>query len=179
MKSAAALATLLVATSAAADAVPQAAPQVTPQSDHVWYGWQPLLGDLAGAGIFIAGAARGNAGIEIVGVLVFPVAAPVIHLEHGHPYRALGSLVLRVGAPVGGLFLGAQVEGRNCTRSDEGPCGLAGAVLGSLIGLLTAVVIDDGLLSWDEKPAPGFVERLTPSIAVRGNRGLLALRGTF
>lgn len=142
MKRAAALLVLLASTALHAEVTDPEAPA----AGYTWYGWQPLLGDAA--------------------------ASPMIHAAHGHEPRGIGSLALRVAAPLGGLLLGSAIAthmDQNCSHEDL--CGLGGALLGGLVGTLTAIVLDDGVLSWDEKPTrPGFAQRLAPSVPSRETR---------
>ena len=177
---AAVVASVAAAPAAAISDAPEATAQAQVRTERIWYGWQPLAGDLMAAGVFTLGAAGESGNVELAGAAIFPLAAPLIHLAHGHPLRALGSFGLRLAVPIGGFFLGASVQpmfDKNCAQEEL--CGLGGAIIGGRAGTLVAAVIDDGVLSWDEKPAASFVERIAPSVAVRGNSGLLALRGTF
>jgi hypothetical protein len=149
-----------------------------PGTESVWYGWQPLLGDAAAVGLVSLGLRGQSKAATLAGLGVFALASPMIHASHGSEWRAAVSLGLRVGLPLGGALLGLALDS-NCGQEEEF-CGLAGFALGGLAGTVTAVLLDDGVLSWEEKPLPRtFLRRLSPALALKGNQRFFALRGTF
>jgi hypothetical protein len=83
----------------------------------------------------------------------YAVAPPMIHLLHGRPGRAAGSLGLRVALPVAGGLLGDRLS--NC-EADDLLCAGTGLTLGGVLGLATATALDAFLLArgtWIPEPA--------------------------
>jgi hypothetical protein len=112
----------------------------------------------------------------------------MLHALHGHPIRALVSIPLRLGAPIGGLLLGALLAGATAPDGAYGT-GLAGAALGGFLGYVGAVITDDLVLAWDDAPvskgallSPSCT--IGPSFAlahdrVHGDRSVFGVAGTF
>lgn len=155
--------------------------QVTsePVTVETRYGWQLLLGDLA----WIAASVATEE--EVVSVGMYLGVAPAIHLAHGNPGRAMGSVALRASLPFAGAMIGLQMDSANC--DDEYFCGLGGLLLGGLLGVMSASAIDAGLLAKKSRRVerPRGVLQLggisaNPGLAPTANRGLsLGLSGTF
>ncbi|MGE0324425.1 MAG: hypothetical protein AB7S68_19060 [Polyangiaceae bacterium] len=109
--------------------------------EHRWYGWQTLLVDAASVGLAVV---TQNAYVFLGGYWIFP---PVLHLGHGQPSRAIGSLGLRVALPFIGMGLGSGQDG-------NGEDGDAGLVYGALTGLVVASILDAAWLSWKDERVP-------------------------
>ena len=118
-----------------------------------WYGQQVIAFD-AVAGLLEVAASRGaNANGSLgdrnlnarAGLLLFNLAAPIVHLEHRRPGAALISL----GARVGAMLVSFAVLS-NAAEHESG---------GSLIGLVGAPVavsvLDAGLLAWEPRARSG------------------------
>jgi len=75
--------------------------------EQSWYGEQTLLVD--GASLAVGIAMVGVRGAEAAGLATivggYLLGAPIVHLSHGHGEKALGSLGLRLGLPLGGAAL--------------------------------------------------------------------------
>src|ERR1041384_5661372 len=108
----------LAPAAAPAEAVPPvAAPEVsaTPAPEHRWYGYQILAADAVSAGLWAAGSQvkSGSAGataLEAGMVASFLAPAPIIHLARGRPWRAAGSVSLRIGLPSIGSAIGSALS---------------------------------------------------------------------
>jgi hypothetical protein len=131
-------------------------------SKRRWYGWETLMAD--GISVLVVPAlavsidSKGDGGAAVAAAAgSYVLAAPIIHLAHGRPGIAAASLGLRLGAPVGGAFLGAAAAG-NCNGSF---CRLEGAAIGFVLGMVTATVVDAAALSYEprDKDEDGGDER--------------------
>lgn len=111
-----------------------------------WYGWQTLLVDA------VSVAAMPAAGIGAGGYLL---GAPIVHAAHDRWGIAAASLGLRVALPIAGAYAGVALE--NCPRNAQSDdmCGLGGAILGLGVGMLTAIVIDAAVFSYEPASASG------------------------
>ena len=74
-----------------------------------WYGWQLLVTDGASVAVFTAGASAGSTSPVMVRLAGYLVGAPIVHLAHGRPGAAAGSLGLRALLPILGVYVGAAV----------------------------------------------------------------------
>jgi hypothetical protein len=150
-----------------------------PETIEERYGWQILLADLAA---IAAGAATEEGEITLAAYLG---GGPVIHLAHGSPGRAMGSLALRAGLPLAGALLGVAIEEPSC--EGEFLCGVGGLIIGGTLGVLTASAIDIGVLAKKSRRVerPRGLLRLgsidaNPSLAPTRDHGMsLGLSGTF
>ena len=162
---------------------PPPSPSAPPSLSSGSYGGQIVLVDL---GAVLVGALASQQAQSATPILVSWIfASPVVHVVHGHPGRALGSLLLHVGMPIVGAYVGVQAEDCGNSSSDSGFCGLGGLVLGGLAGMIAATTIDAAFLaqSSDEHPvqlAGGRGGASTPALSI-GHRGDVTLgwRGTF
>jgi hypothetical protein len=133
------------------------------------------------AGVSLAdspgGLGKGLGSLSLVG---YAFGAPVVHLVHEHPERALISLLLRGGLPLLFGAIGAEVE--DCFE-DEFFCGVGGAVLGGLAGVTTAIVVDAAVLTHENVPAKSSSAHSSsvPSLGVfsDGRRTLVTAAGYF
>lgn len=73
-------------------------------------------------------------------VATYALGGPIVHLGKGHPGRAFLSLTMRVGLPLVGYRLGES-------SGEDG-----NAALGVVLGLLTAMAVDDIVLARGERP---------------------------
>lgn len=153
---------------------------ITPRESTRWYGWQTVIVDGASVALLFPAAASKNAGLQstllTASVGGYFLGAPFVHALHGSPGRALGSLGLRVGAPLVGIALGSSLE--NCQNDSEEPnyCGFSGAVIGGVVGILSAIVIDSAALAREtvhEQP------KLTPMVGSTKGRTWIGVAGQF
>lgn len=121
--------------------------------------------------LFVGGLAGGMLG------------APAVHVAHGRPLRALGSLALHVLLPVlgPGIALGA-------TDCGDALCDGFGAAMsgGWFAGMAVASAIDAGLTAYSFRSAnaesvasPPPAPRLGPTVGFNGQAGFAGLAGTF
>ena len=114
------------------------------------------------------------------------LGAPAVHLFQGNFKSALGSIGLRTGLVLGGMFVGSRVA--DCGPDSSFSCGLDGLVIGGLIGAGSALLLDWFWLS--EKTT--YVSSRQPALLRAGslqanpdlqvsNTGdmMLGLRGSF
>jgi hypothetical protein len=162
-----------------------------------WYGYQTLITDGTAATMLALGALlEGDRGVPLIalGVATYAGGGPIVHLAHGRPWAALGSLGVRVGIPgVGlGIFVVSVPWGfETCRRDDCSGLGVAllGGIVGSALffgGIIGGIVLDAGVLSREEVPArrPANVPHptitsLAPSFDPRTSTISLAAGGTF
>ena len=163
-------------------APPAAAPS-EPPSTSSWYGWQIVLLD-AGAVVVVAASDSSGRGtstaLVLGGVGIYALGGPVTHVLHGQKLRGAASLGLRVGAPLLGGLLGAGAGGGPCVDTDaKNSCAAAGVygALGAAVGALTAMVIDDGVLAYDDRATPTSTIQPFGSASRDGVR--LGASGTF
>jgi hypothetical protein len=110
--------------------------EAPPATARRWYGGQTLLAD--GLSVLTMPIVIGFGG--------YLLATPIIHVAHGRVGRAVGSLAMRVGFPFALAVVGAG--GRSGGR---GPS-TEGVVVGGVLGMATAIVIDAAVLAYE--PAP-------------------------
>jgi hypothetical protein len=132
-----------------------------------WYGWQSLLGDSVSVALVLAG---GESRATTVGEIGYLAGGPVIHALHRHPREALASVALRGLLPFAGAALGSDAH------CDALSCGVA---TGFVLGALTAMVIDDCILAWDDAPAPAPATAPALGITPLRGGGALSLAGAF
>jgi len=82
---------------------------------------------------------------------VYVLGSPIAHFAHHNPGRGLGSLALRTGLPfaLGGLGLATA----DCAPEEEA-CGVGEAAIGTIVGMVAAIVIDAGALGYEKVAAP-------------------------
>lgn len=104
--------------------------------EQQWEGALPVLGGLSLGGYVVGG--------------------PVTHFVQDEPVRGLGSFGLRVALPF--VFGAAAVRlelDDSCSRQPRDFCGLEGPLIGGLVGMATAAVVDAAALGWKEAPVEG------------------------
>ncbi len=127
---------------------PAANEQSVPTYRH-WYGGQLLVADAVSVVALI---------VPPLGLTGYLLVAPSVHSSHGHGGKALASVGLRVGMPVGGGLLGlAGGSGGN----DPYPI-----VIGIAAGMLGAIIVDDAVIANEDVPVK---ETATSRLSVRAN----------
>jgi hypothetical protein len=124
---------------------PAAAPPSPAQPGVVtreWYGYQTLLVDAAvlSTSLGIGLQSRGGTSFAVVATTGYLAGGPLVHLLNGNPVAAAASLGVRVGAPVVGGLLGAAAGGSKSMAPYT-------AVLGSAIGVVSAIVFDSAYIA--------------------------------
>ncbi|MBP8805076.1 MAG: hypothetical protein KBG48_01780 [Kofleriaceae bacterium] len=153
--------------------------------ESVRYSTWTLVADGASLALVIGGGAVGNGVVMSVGFAGGALGAPVIHVARGNFGRAAISAALRQGLFWGGVLIGAQVSDGDCGDSDGdfAICtdGLAGALVGGLLGYGAAAVIDAAALAVERRPARSASAALAvhPRISITGERVQLGLAGQF
>lgn len=140
-----------------------------PPAPSDWYGWQLLLADGGALGL---GAATGNGDIALGWI----GTGAVVHGAHHNYGRAVLSVGMRIGLPLAGVFLG-ESSARGCTGD---LCDLGPALVGGMLGMGTAEVIDLALAK-DEPDAalPARSQRWTPVASVRHSGATLGIAARF
>ncbi len=118
------------------------------------------LGLLSGA--YLANESRAEPTLATSATWTFRLGAPLVHLAHGHPVRALGSLAMRIVLPLVGGYLQQQLEGHDG--------------LGIGLGVVAATILDAALANRDDRPiARGFV----PTAMASGHHVGIGVAGWF
>lgn len=156
-----------------------------PPPSNDWYGWQIMLSDVASLGL--SAVLRDNGGQAAS--IAFLAGPAIIHIAHGRSQAALGSVVLRCGAPTAGALAGLLIGGLVIRHDDnDGPPGgfidgnmLLGLAIGAAVGELTALVLDYSVLSAADPPRARDRRPGALGVAfVPSSQGLtLSLGGTF
>lgn len=141
----------------------------------LYYGAQIVLADLVGVVGAVVVGARFQSVTAALGTYL--LAAPLVHVLHGQPGTAFGSLLLHVAAPGLGILVSvAMIEG-GCGGGDIG-CAFMGLLLGGVGGLVAATAIDAGFLAKKTPERP--LVSLVPTIQVAGSgTTTLGLAGRF
>lgn len=146
---------------------------------RVWYGGQTLVVDGLSLGALLLSGGSNSGELAAFGGLGYLFGAPVVHAAHGHVGKPFASFGMRVGLPMGGLFLGCAAEGR---KGGDFGC-LGGAVIGFVLGGIAAISLDAAVVAYDERPdreaAHAPVIGLAPSVAVTKSQASLGLAGWF
>jgi hypothetical protein len=188
------------------DDVPPPDPRTHLTRSTHWYGYETLATDGAALALAVPALASSASGIQSVfgvgSVMTYGLGAPIVHAAHGQTGKALADLGIRVGMPLVLGFFGEAIgsgsyQQSGCRASDPGFCGLGnalgqvgaaaeGAVIGGLLGIGGAVVIDAALLAREPvthvaSPATAHIE---PAFGVApdrrgGTRATLGMIGTF
>ncbi|MBK9036559.1 MAG: hypothetical protein IPL61_35805 [Myxococcales bacterium] len=138
------------------------------------YGLEVLAMDAAGLAIMVAGGAADNETAGWLGAGVVMLGPAAMHLRHGDPGRAAGSVALRAGLIVGGAALGAAMA--TC-GPEEWFCGLGETMIGGLVGYGAAVVIDAGFIAQTTRTERR--PRWTPQVAASSSGLRVGVGGVF
>jgi hypothetical protein len=154
---------------------------VKPRYRSEWYGGYTLAVDAVGIVTMPI----------LVGIGIYALGAPIVHLAEGEPGHAAWSLGLRVGLPtvlgLTGAGIGALAGNRNCDSSSLSgdACDLAPALYaagGVILGMLGAIAIDAALLARHQVsigPLERAGIRFAPNLALGRNHASLVMSGTF
>jgi len=169
--------TLLSAPAGAQVVDPQAPPsEPTARAGSGWFGGQVLAADLLGVAAGVGVSRAVDSAYPLV--LTWALAAPAVHLAHGDPGGAAGSLLLHLAAPVAGAVIGYGIDSAHC-GPDEWFCGIGGLALGGLVGMIVATTVDAAFLSntpRDERLAHRTHRThalAVPTVAVNPNGGFV------
>ncbi|EYF03516.1 hypothetical protein [Chondromyces apiculatus] len=161
----------------------QAQAQAEVPTEEQWYGWQNLIGlgaaySLVGVGLALD---EDTEWIAAVGLGVYALSGPIIHLAHQRPTEGGMSLGLNVGLPLGGALLGVGIAcGVGTCRGLRGPLKAAEtAIILGAVGMLTANVIDVAVLSFEEVPVTTGVAQGALGAAPAQYRPVFQYSGRF
>lgn len=138
----------------------------TTQKVKRWYGWQTLIGVLAGDLLAVVG--QGTA-LTYVGVAGHVLTGPIVHWAHGHVGNGFASLGLNVGMPLGGGLIGLAAG------AGDGWDALAFAGIGAAIGYIAAPALDMAIFSTETVDAP--VEKKGARVLLPSSVGVMPMMG--
>jgi hypothetical protein len=146
-----------------------------------WYGWQIILTDAAVTGLYALAIRTDDGAPAAIASLGYLMGAPLVHAAHGQGGRGGASLVLRIAIPLTGILSGIAIgKWTDQPSSNDEIAPLVDGILGGLVGMVTASIIDATVLAYEparrevwSPPAPAGV-RLFPSLGVAraGGRGV-------
>ena len=150
-----------------------------PRPERSWYGWQVWAADAAT--LALAQACVSKSGVDdcLWTVAGYLLAGPIIHGVHNGPERVLGSLALRIGAPL--LAAVAAGKGVDCSDTDDNFCAAGAALTGLAVGAAVAIFLD-GVLAIDNdtpSPRPARARSVTPTFSVAGGNTVFGVVGRF
>lgn len=102
-----------------------------------WYGGELIVADLTSALTLSIGVASRLEPLFYTGIATWSLGVPVIHGLHGQTPKVFASLGLRLATPLLGIGLGDRLS-----RGDT-----TGVLVGAVVGMLLATVIDDFFLA--------------------------------
>jgi hypothetical protein len=131
-----------------------------------WYGWKILIADGGAVLLTVSTSTLG----PIIGGGAYLLTAPSIHLGHKRGLAALGSLSLRIAAP---LALNAMIEHEPCGPD---PCLQPGVLAGAAL----ASLVDVAFLAHDSEDSKSKeADRFVPAVAVSQRGAVLVVAGAF
>lgn len=143
--------------------------------EDVSYRGHIVASDGVAVALMIGALATDNEGLADASLVTAGLGAPMVHLAHGNPGRAVGSLALRAGATFGGLALGAAVC--DSGGSSEGFECLGPVLIGGALGYGAAAIIDAAVLGHQTRtvrPLP-----VAPRLAMSRDSVQLGIGGSF
>ena len=161
-----------------------AAPAETAATEgpSVWYGGPAVAADAASLVLMLDGAVSNDGGALVFGLTAFVLGAPINHLAHGRPGRALASLGLRtlaVGAATGVALEDLLV---NHCDSDVARCRNPDyAIAIDTVIVAGVMALDDVYASapGPGRPPGGAETTLTPGLLVGPSTAFVSLGGRF
>jgi hypothetical protein len=151
------------------------APSAPPQI--VGYGWQTMASDLTAISLLALSSGiqdeHQNASTLALsaGLGFYVLGAPLVHAANGQTGKGVGSLGLRVGAPLVGLLGGLATGAAFCPGERPGSnsahiCPIAHGALGFLLGSVAAILVDASVLAKKEvsaRPSVSFAPFVVPT----------------
>lgn len=157
-----------------------------------WYGWQTLSLDAAALSMAaLTVATEEDSTLWTLGIATFALGAPIVHGIHDRPpLLALGDFGLRVGMPLAGLLIGAQIDAAQPLECfSEGPldntCELShtAGIAGGILGALFVATLDATVLSYEpierERRPPVVKAQVQPTFAITSEGARAGLTGIF
>jgi len=119
-------------------------PRAAPKMKTVWYGWQSLIGVVAGDLLTLTGGYSDTAALMFVGIGGHVLTGPIVHWAHGHVGKGFIALGFTAGIPAAGVGIGLLGAGTGI--------GIYGGLLLGGIGYFVGPILDMSLLSTEEVP---------------------------
>jgi hypothetical protein len=172
----------LRASAAAGQVQPPPAQEPTAPTETHWYGWQMLLTDAAGAGVFVLGMGKDPNENEIyvpalaVGLGTLALSGSINHAAHGNWAKAGYSLALRAGLMLAGAAIGGS--SRCGYAYDHEGCPAVNAIYGTAIGGGLAAFLDAIFFGHESIARPPSNDLIYVFVPQRGG-GALSLVGRF
>jgi hypothetical protein len=146
-----------------------------------WYGWQTLMADGAWLLVSVAAVGAGATGgpseaLGWVSLGGYFLGGPIVHFGHGNVGKGLGSLALRSGLPILAGGIGAKAATADCGGGEW--CGVGGALIGGLAGVVGAIVLDAAVLGYERVPERNSTWPIV-GVASDGERTLVTAQGRF
>jgi hypothetical protein len=122
----------------------------------------------------------------VVGFGVYAVGAPIVHLAEGEPWRAAGSLGLRLALPLaigGSALLISNHE--DCSQQRDESCGwgaLRAAVAGGAVGMALAITLDAAVLAYrtaPTQPSKPAAFRYSPNLSMGRDSVMISASGMW
>ncbi len=162
---------------------PTVAQDAAPTTETHWYGWQMLALDAASLTALVLAPNLDDedlyAGVTTAALGAFVLGPAIIHGQHGHMNRAVGSVALRVGLPLAGGFIG-NATCDEAEHEDELFGCLGSMFAGAMLGSITAMFLDDFVLGMETRAVPARAPRFQLGLAPRSDSGMtLSLGGSF
>ena len=143
------------------------------------YRGQTLLADGVAVGLFILSAQQEEATIGGIGIAVYLVGAPLVHLTKPHRgTHALASLAMRAGLPLLGVLIGDAIP-RDCGRSPCMGAPSGGVMVGLLGGIVAASALDAIVLAKGDAPKKTPQASWTPVAGPTRGGVALGVAGQF
>jgi hypothetical protein len=160
--------------------------------EKVWYGLPIVLTDIASIGAMVGGTVVTDHGFEagwgliLLGTGAYLLGGPIVHFTERGARPGFASLGLRARAAAGGALAGAIIGGvigsREKCGSDD-TCGLGGAAVGFVFGLLSgglvAMVVDSAALAYKSRTPAVPRLAVTPVYHPATHQAGLALQGIW
>jgi hypothetical protein len=128
-----------------------------------WYGWQNLSVDAGSIGFALGGA-------PVVGLIGYLVGSPIVHGVHHREGAVFGSVTMRIFFPIIGGVIASNRCPQEDGRGDPLSCTVA-TLEGVLLGGVTAIIVDDVALGFEEVPAPRKFSVIPSTSLVRSPDG--------
>jgi len=158
-------------------------PPASASANSKWYGLPMLVSDLVSAAIWSATVVSSSTSgpdnpaeqASVLALFPYLITSPVVHALHGHGWRAVGSVALRLVLPTAGFVIGGLaatcppppgVVPSGIEYCDSLDIAFKGALVGSGIAAVLAMVIDDAALTWEppDEPAPAKASLRPPAL---------------
>lgn len=140
--------------------------------------------DFAAVGMFFYGISEDNEAVLKASIGTYVLASPIIHVAKGRVGSGLASLGMRLGFPLLGIYIGDALHTTpKCANDYYDDCydeDINGeAVLGAILGIGTAMVVDSVYLARGDKPKAAPQPQWSPTLRASQGGFALGAAGTF